>query len=177
MSSAEQLEAALLPACASLGVELFDFEYRRGVVRITVDRAGGLDLDAVAEVARALSSALDETEAAPNEHYELEVSTPGLERRLRRPQHFRAAVGEQVALRTTPGTPGERRFEGTLRHADDDGMVVVEATGAEHSVAYDAVERAHTVFDWRAALAKSRESDDTDSEEGSTTTSRRATTS
>jgi ribosome maturation factor RimP len=79
-----------------------------------------------------------------------------LERRLRRPAHFAKALGGRVAVRTIAGTPGERRFEGTLRAADADGITVDDDAGAEHRVPYPAIDRAHTVFDWRAALAGGR---------------------
>ncbi|MCU1491356.1 MAG: hypothetical protein JWM85_2761 [Acidimicrobiaceae bacterium] len=188
MSVTEKLENVVAPACTSLGFELFDLELRPGVVRVTVDRSGGVDLDALAEVSRAISQVLDEAEEAlPDQRYELEVSTPGVERRLRRPAHFAAAVGESVALRTRPGTPGERRIEGRLSAADDAGVVVSVGTD-DRRVAYDEIERAHTVFDWRGALAASRDEeqsvldeaerdDPAQAEQGSATTRERATTS
>ncbi|MDA8292019.1 MAG: ribosome maturation factor RimP [Actinomycetota bacterium] len=153
MASEERLRAVVAPVCAASGAELFDLEVRPGLVRVTVERTGGIDLESLAEVSRAVSDALDDAGGEdPDGHYELEVTTPGVERRLRRPEHFAAAVGERVALRTAPGTAGERRVEGEVVEVDSRSVVVSTGTGVRR-VAFADVDRAHTVFDWRAALS------------------------
>lgn len=165
----DALESFLAAACSAAGVRLFDLELRAGALIVTVERDGGLDLDQVAEVARALSSALDEREdLAPEDHYELEVSTPGVERRLRRPEHFAGAIGEQVAVRLSARHAGARRLEGRLT-ASDDEAIELDVAGTIERVEYESVERAHTIFDWKAALAASRRA-----EAGSETDSRAA---
>jgi ribosome maturation factor RimP len=153
-----QLEAA----CAALGVEVVDAELLRGgatgrsaaVLRVTVDRPHApLDLDAVAAVSAVVSEALDEDGSyAPEGRYDLEVTSPGLERRLRRPGHFRAALGTPVSVKTRPGVPGERRVEGSLQDVDEQGISIAAADGTRR-IAFGEIEQAHTVFDWRAALA------------------------
>ncbi len=161
VAGSDSLEAVLAPACADRGVRLYDVELLPGTLRVTVERAGGLDLDALAEVSRAIGEALEaardagDAAAAWSLDVELEVTSPGLERRLRRPEHFSSAIGELVALRTRPGTPGERRLEGRLDSADASG-VVVTAAGVPRRLSYEEIERAHLVFDWRAALAGRR---------------------
>ncbi len=153
-----ELENFLAETCAALHLDLYDVELRSSTLAVTVDRPGGLDLDAVAEVARILSAALDERdEIAPADRYELEVSSPGLERRLRKPQHYRAALGSEIALRLVAGGSGQRRFAATLVAAGDQG-IEIRSDGATRRVEYAEIERAHTVFDWKAALASSRES-------------------
>jgi ribosome maturation factor RimP len=155
---AVELETFLAETCAALHLDLYDVELRSATLVVTVDRPGGLDLDAVADVARVLSAALDEREEiAPATHYELEVSSPGLERRLRKQQHYQAVLGAEIALRLVSGASGQRRFEATLVAADETG-IEVRANGAERRVEYGDIERAHTIFDWKAALASSRES-------------------
>lgn len=155
---AVELETFLAETCAALHLDLYDVELRSATLIVTVDRPGGLDLDAVADVARVLSAALDEREEiAPATHYELEVSSPGLERRLRKQQHYQAAIGAEIALRLVSGASGQRRFEATLLNADESG-IEFRANGAERRVGYGDIERAHTIFDWKAALASSRES-------------------
>jgi ribosome maturation factor RimP len=158
----ESLLARLEPRCAGLGVEVVDAELLRGgaggrlgaVLRVTVDRPGAaLDLDAVAAVSEVVSGLLDaEPSLGPAGRYDLEVTSPGVERRLRRPAHFRAALGAQVAVKTCPGVLGERRVEGVLEAADDEG-IALGAAGGTRRLAYGEIEQAHTVFDWRAALA------------------------
>lgn len=156
MITAEQVEKVVAPTCVSLGVELYDLQVTPGVVRVTVERHSGIDLDTVAAVARSLSDALDKSADAPTlDSYELEVTTPGLERALRRPDHFARVLGRVIAVRTRPGTPGQRRVEGRLAAVDEDA-IVVEAEGAPRTLAYGEIERAHAVFDWRSALGSDR---------------------
>jgi len=153
---ADDLERALSAVVGTRRHELVDLELAGGILRVTVE-GGALDLDELAEVSRLVSAMLDDrADLAPLGRYELEVTSPGVERRLRRPAHFVRALEKRVAVRTVAGTPGERRREGTLRAADEDAIVIVDDNGAEHRVTYPAIERAHTVFDWRAALAGDR---------------------
>jgi ribosome maturation factor RimP len=156
----DELEREIAQVCATAGLDLVDVELRQRTLQVTVEREGELDLDTIAEVARAISAFLDDhDELSPPAPFELEVSSPGLERRLRRPAHFERAVGVTVALRTVPGTEGERRVEGTLTRADAEG-IVLDLPGGSRRISYDEIERAHTVFDWRAALAGGRKETD-----------------
>jgi ribosome maturation factor RimP len=81
--------------------------------------------------------------------YTLEVSSPGLERRLRTPDHFVRAIGSEVTVKTRTEVDGERRFRGTLVAADEAGVTLRLADDAgDRSLAYDQIEKARTVFDW-----------------------------
>lgn len=158
----DELEREIAQVCATAGLDLVDVELRQRTLLVTVERESELDLDTIAEAARAISSFLDEhDELAPAAPFELEVSSPGLERRLRRPAHFARAIGAMVALRTLPGTEGERRVEGTLTGADAEG-IVLDLPSGDRRISYDEIERAHTVFDWRAALAGGRKETNND---------------
>ena len=141
----DMLASTLLP----LGVELVDLENHGRVVRVVVDRAGGVDLDAVAEATRVVSAALDRADPVPG-RYTLEVSSPGVERPLRTPAHFARAVGEVVSVRTVSGGEGERRVTGRLAEAGPDGIVIeaVDLPDGRRRLAYDDVQRARTVFNW-----------------------------
>lgn len=153
MTTTARVQALAEPVCAADGVELVDVELDAGVLRLTVDREGGLDLDVISGLTRRISRLLDEEDPVPG-RYTLEVSSPGLERRLRTPAHFRRAVGEQVNLRTTPGTEAGRRLRGTLLAADDAGITVRVGDGDDaptHTIAHDQIERARTVFEWGPA--------------------------
>lgn len=145
----EHVARLVAPILADLGVELYDLEHTGPVLKVVVDRPGGVDLDTLAEVTRNVSRALDHDDPMPG-RYTLEVTSPGLERTLRTPTHFARAVGEKVALRTLPGVEGERRVAGVLVSAGDDGVVVSGAEG-ERRLAYDEIERARTVFEWGPA--------------------------
>jgi ribosome maturation factor RimP len=156
MGTSDDVERIAAPILQAAGLELIDVEFRSGNIVVTVDREGGIDLDTVASASRAISAAIDREDAGPAGRYELEVSSPGLERRLRRPEHFKRFVGQQIAVRTQSGVDGERRFEGEIVSADDRGVVVGVPGLAEGTrrLAYGDIERAHTIFDWRAALAR-----------------------
>jgi len=152
MGIAERLHDIVAPICVDLDVELVDVDYGGGVVRVTVDRPDGVDMDTIARVTRAVSRALDEHDPISG-RYTLEVSSPGLERPLRTPAHFRRAVGSTVRVKTRPGVEGDRRIDGVLTAADDDGVTVTLAAPAsgERRVRYDEIERARTVFEWGPA--------------------------
>jgi len=145
----QDLFAELQPVVVAVGLELVDVELKAGVLQVTVDREGGVDLEALTDANRAVSTVLDELDPIPG-RYSLEVSSPGVERRLRTSVHFQRAVGEQVSVRTVAGGKGERRVTGRLTSADTEGFVLEgdELPGGERRLAYDEVERARTVFAW-----------------------------
>lgn len=156
MNTTETVERVVAPVLSDLGIELVDVESHPGHLKVTIDREAGLDLAAISRATAAVSHALDDADAVPGGRYELEVTSPGVERRLRRPEHFTKFVGSEIAVRLRPGIAddGERRFEGQLAAADEKGIVLaLAATGGERRIRYSDLERAHTVFDWRAALA------------------------
>lgn len=157
MSTTETVEQLVAPLLSALGIELVDVESHPGHLKITIDRKPRLDLGAISEATAAVSHALDEADAVPGGRYELEVSSPGVEHRLRRPEHFARFVGSEIAvrLRAGAGHDGERRFEGQLSSADATGIVIESPSqgAGPIRIPYDDLERAHTVFDWRAALA------------------------
>lgn len=153
MGVVEQVQALVTPVLADLGLELYDLEHAGGTLRVTVDRPGGVDLDALATATRLISRQLDEVDPVPG-RYTLEVTSPGLERSLRTPEHFRRAVGSTVAVRTRAGVEGPRRVTGVLAAADDDGITVDVVDGPEagsHRLAHPDIERARTVFEWAAS--------------------------
>ena len=149
MDVTERLVDALSPVLESSGLELVDVVVGGAQVQVTVDRPGGVDLDALAEANREVSRVLDRIDPFPSA-YTLEVSSPGLERRLRTPAHFVRAVGETVSVRTLPGAAPERRIHGLLAAADDEGCILEGPEVPEGSIrlAYPQIERARTVFEW-----------------------------
>ena len=147
MTPVDTVRAVAEPVCAAEGVELVDVELESGILRVTVDKEGGLPVGALTTVTRQINRLLDEDDPIPG-RYTLEVSSPGLERKLRTPAHFRRAVGETISLRTsTRAEGGPQRFEAALTAADDDGVTVVRA-GADEPVVlrYDQIDKARTVF-------------------------------
>ena len=146
----DALRAAIEPAVAALGLDLYDVELLGGAsartLRVTVTRPEGVDLDAITDVTKAVSPIVDD--AAPiNGAYLLEVSSPGIERPLRRPEHFTSAVGSDVSIKFHTDA-GPRRVRGVL--ADFDGATVGVKTedGEREEIAFDAITQARTVFTW-----------------------------
>ncbi len=133
-----------------LGLELFDVELtgtgRAAVLKVLVDRDGGVDLDAITAATQALSPVLDAHDIVAGP-YALEVSSPGLERPLRRREHFEWAIGAAVSVKHRIADGSVVRERGTLTAADE-AQVTVEIEGAPHAIAYDDVVQARTVFDW-----------------------------
>lgn len=108
-----------------------------GQLRIVIDRPGGVDLDLCERVSREL--------APLREQYALEVSSPGLDRPLVKPDHYRRAVGERVAVRTGAPIDGRRRFDGGLRSADDEG-IEIDQDGRTVRIRYAEIRRSHVVY-------------------------------
>jgi ribosome maturation factor RimP len=119
------------------------------VLRVTVDRDGGVDLDTISETSERISRRLDLEGFSPDRTYSLEVSSPGLERPLREPRHFQRCVGQMVKVRTAAPVSGRRVLEGALVSADAEAIVIA-SEGGELRVPYADVASARTVFEWGA---------------------------
>jgi ribosome maturation factor RimP len=140
----ERVRDLVTPSLDQAGIELFDVELSANVLRVSIDRPGGVDLDTISEASKLVSAELDRRgdDLIPG-RYVLEVSSPGVERPLRTPAHFQRAIGSTVALKTFPGAEGERRVEGVLEAADEEGVVV-----AGRAIPYTDIEKARTRFVW-----------------------------
>jgi ribosome maturation factor RimP len=146
MGTSERIAELVEPILHDGGHELYDVELTGATLRVLVDREGGVALDDLERLAREISDVLDEADPMPDRFY-LEVSSPGLERPLRLPRHFAAAVGTPVKVKTQPSFHGERRIDGVLTSADGDG-VSMDTPAGPLRLAYDDIERARTVFEW-----------------------------
>lgn len=150
MSTIDRVRAIVLPLLDDVDARLYDLDLAGSVLRVTIEQDGGVSLDTITLVTRLLSRALDDADVMAGA-YTLEVSSPGLERALRTPAHFGAAVGSEVSVKTAPDHQGHRRVAGRLTAADDAGVVVVDDEGAEHHIPYTAIQKARTVFSWGPA--------------------------
>ncbi|HUR22307.1 MAG TPA: ribosome maturation factor RimP [Acidimicrobiales bacterium] len=148
----ERVRAVVEQPLSEAGFEVVDVERKGPVLAVTVDvlvgsdrhrdRPEGIDLEAVTEATRLVNTILDSFDLLGSQTT-LEVSSPGIERPLRTPGHFRRFVGTEVAVKLRPGTEGERRLTGALEAADDEGVVV-----AGRRLAYADIDKARTVFVW-----------------------------
>ena len=132
----ERLLTLLGPVVASAGYDLEDVSVtkagRRSLVRVSVDADGGIDLDAVATVTRAVSDALDNTEPGGADFagpYVLEVSSPGVDRPLTEQRHWRRAVGRLVIVPV-----GEARVTGRVTKVGDKA-VTLDVNGSPREIA------------------------------------------
>jgi len=167
MEVTEEVRTLCEPVVDELGVELYDVERAGGILRVTIDRPGGVSLDQVAEATRRISRLLDEHDPVPG-RYTLEVTSPGLERTLRTPDHFRRAVGMDVSLRVRTAEGGAERLRGVIVSADDDTVTVAPGDGGpEVRVGFADVDRARTVFEWGGAAPPGRKTTGRKSPKGS----------
>jgi ribosome maturation factor RimP len=163
MVDVDTIAQALAPAVGELGLELYDVELtgsgRARILRVMVDREGGVDLDAIADATQAVSPLLDAAplDAVVSGPYALEVSSPGLERPLRTPAHYAGAVGERVSVKTRAGEHhGARRVHGVLAALDTTGFELSLDDGTTERVAFDDVTQARTVFEWGNEPARTK---------------------
>jgi ribosome maturation factor RimP len=140
------VESLVRPVVEGSGLELVEVASSKGLLRVVIDRDGGVDLDTIAECSERISRRLD-LEDFGAARYTLEVSSPGLERHLRRPGDFMKRVGERVKVKTSDPEEGHLTLVGTIVAADEDA-VTIAADRAERRVAYPLIRSARTVFEW-----------------------------
>jgi ribosome maturation factor RimP len=145
---AEQIWGLVEPYLAAEGVELDDLEVHGGgkLLRVVVDSAEPLELDRIAALSRGIGRLIEEEDPLAGS-YTLEVTSPGLERKLRRPEHFEKAVGGEVSVRTFGPVDGDKVHKGRLVSVNGNGFVV-SVEGSDRTIAYGDVARARTVFVW-----------------------------
>jgi len=128
------------------GAALYDTEvvteFDETIFRVLVTKVGGVNLDLCATISHELSPFLD-VHPPMSEQYRLEISSPGIERKLSKPVHFQNAIGEKVKLKLGGG----EKLKGLLKSADKDG-IVVETKQGDESYAYGELNTSKTYFDW-----------------------------
>ncbi len=150
------LQDLLAPVLAEANLELIDIVCAglgtaAAAVEIRVDHSpqhplgGRIDLEGVSAATRLIDAALEAHDPIVG-GYTLEVSSPGLERPLRTPDHFRRFLSTVVSVKTVASAEGERRIEGRLDDADADADGGITVAG--RAIAYADIERARTVFVW-----------------------------
>ena len=145
---AEQIWGLVEPYLAAEGMELDDVEVLGGgrLLRVVVEGEEPLAVDRIAAISQGLGRLIEEDDPFPGA-YTLAVTSPGLERKLRRPAHFEKAIGSEVAVKTYVLIEDDKHHKGRLMAADDAGIVVA-VDGSERSISYDNVAKARTVFVW-----------------------------
>jgi ribosome maturation factor RimP len=149
----DRLWAVVEPYVSAEGIELDDLEIVGKapgvVVRVTLDAAEPLGVDQLADISRRLSRLLDDEDPISNS-YTLEVSSPGLERKLRRPRHYEKSLGRDIRVKSKIAVDGVHSHRGVLVAATDEDFVI-EADGSVRHIAYGDVVSARTIFQWEKA--------------------------
>jgi len=142
------------PLVENEGMELVDIELRhegsRGgrVLRVYLDKTGGPTVDDLGRVSRQLSELLDSQDVVSGA-YTLEVSSPGINRALKRPEHFARYVGKRVRIRTRDLIGGRRSFLGILQDVAGESITVVQE-GTRYDIPFSAIEKSNHEHDWSA---------------------------
>ena len=167
-ASAARLSELVAPEVAAVGYDLEDLTVtaagKRSVVRVVVDKDGGVTLDDIADVSRTISDVLDRVdESEPNllgATYVLEVSSPGVDRPLTEPRHWRRNVRRLVIATLREGSPVTGRIA-----AADDQAVTLDVDGQERRLPYDEVVRGNVQVEFGRKDEPGDEPDDEDVEE------------
>lgn len=150
---AMDLQTTIGPLVEGMGLELVEATFRkeggRRVLRVTVDRDGGVDLDTIADTSERVSRRLDALDFGGDAPYTLEVSSPGVERPLRTPADFAKRVGEKARVKTFRPVDGARSHRGEIVAADEEA-VTLRVDGAERTLPWGEIASARTVFEWGA---------------------------
>jgi len=139
------------PLVVDEGLEIFDIEFRREgrgdwVLRLYLDKEGGPNLDDLTRVSRQLSDLLDVHDILQRP-YTLEVSSPGINRLLKRPEHFNRYLGKKVRIRTREIIEGRKSYLGLLKQSSTDGVVILQ-DGMEVRIPFTLIERANYEHEW-----------------------------
>jgi ribosome maturation factor RimP len=146
----QQLEELAETLISAEGMELVDMEYRREgrrwVLRLFVDKQGGVTVDDCAYISRQLGDYLDVKDIIP-QAYVLEVSSPGLNRRIRKKEDFERYAGHKVQLRLVSPLDGRKKIAGSLVGVEKEAVVVMAEEG-QWTVPINAIDRANLVYEF-----------------------------
>lgn len=137
-NTAAQVEAIALPVAGACGVDIWDIRFEKEgpdwFLRIFLDKPEGITIEDCEKFSRMIDPLLDEADPI-SQSYVLEVSSPGLGRRLTRPEHFARMKGERVLVRFIRPENGEREVYGTLLDEADGAVVILrESDGAQQTI-------------------------------------------
>jgi ribosome maturation factor RimP len=142
------------PLAEGEGMEIVDIEFRREggrggrVLRLYLDKEGGPNVDDLSRVSRQLSELLDSQDAVPGA-YTLEVSSPGINRPLKRPEHFARFIGKRIRVRTRVIIDNRRSFLGILQQVLED-RITLSQDGKEYQIPFSMIEKSNYEHDWSA---------------------------
>lgn len=149
MKIEEQVEKLIEKVLDREGIEIVDIEYlpSPGGSRLVIyiDREGGVDIDTCAKVSEIISPILDASDLFRSRYY-LEVSSPGIERRIKKKRDFERFAGSDVKVETVVPVDGRRNFKGKIGEVGEDEFVI-ESEDGPHSIRYDEIKKANLVVE------------------------------
>ncbi|MDA8197289.1 MAG: ribosome maturation factor RimP [Actinomycetota bacterium] len=155
------VEAAIQEIVASAGLKVLEIEATADTLAITLeDPSGNVDAEDLETVTPQISEVLDTLELLDRSYpksYNLEISSPGLERVLKTQDHFRRFMGSKVTIRTREKVDGERRFLGWIALVGEDEVEIAmdsPVSTKRISIALNNIERARSVFEWQGGEKK-----------------------
>jgi ribosome maturation factor RimP len=148
----ERITTIAQRAATREGIEVWDVEVLGGganrVVRIYIDKPDGVSLNDCELISQQVGTVLDVEDVVPDNRYRLEVSSPGLERRLFRPEHFSRFAGQKVRLALREPLENQRRWEGVIAGVEEDTILFETVAGASLRFKMDQIEKANLKFEW-----------------------------
>ena len=149
MTIEQKLEDLFKPTVESMGFELWAIEYipagRHTTLRVFVDKLGGINVDDCAAISRQLSAIMD-VEDPISDQYMLEVSSPGLDRILIKPEHFKRYEGKSVRIRSAVAILGRKKINGLMTKVLDDA-IEVEVDGELFEVPFGLIDKANLAIE------------------------------
>ena len=141
----------LTPTADTMGYTLWDVEFvregARRILRITIDKPEGINIDDCEAFHRTIDPMLDEADPI-DESYYLEVTSPGIEREIKTDMHIDMCIGEKVELKLYAPKNGAKTFTGELVGLSDEGKVVIDLGNDKVEFERNEIAKMHTVFDF-----------------------------
>lgn len=145
-----KVENLLKDVIQNLGYELYDVIYAKEAkdfyLRIIIDKEKGIDLNDCEKVNDAINDILDETDYIKDQYF-LEVSSPGVERVLRKPKHFQSQIGNEILVKLFKPLEKQKEFTGILKSYSEEELVLIQ-DDKEVKIEVKNIALARTVFDW-----------------------------
>ena len=146
-----KIEELALQATQALSLELVEVEVKGEgnavLVRVSIDKPDGVTHGDCEQVSRELGALLDAEDLLPG-HYTLEVSSPGVERKLNKPQDYQRFQGQKAKVTLREPVEGKRTFEGTIAGYADGRILLETEPGQTRQLAFDQVRKANLKFEW-----------------------------
>lgn len=147
---AERIVSLIMPVIEGAGMEMVDLEYRREgsgwVLRIFIDKEGGVTLDDCTYISREVEAVVDPLDMVHHE-YNLEVSSPGLNRPLKRESDFKRFIGKLAKIKTIEAIDGSRNFRGRIDGCEN-GVVFINVDGVVHDIPVTMVAKANLEYEF-----------------------------